>query len=507
MTDWTPMTDAYTAANGLVVEPVGSDDEMRELGETLRNGLMDSRARAQWAGLCEAGDRQILRVRDAGGRIVANAELEVANGGRIVANAELEVANGVVEAMFVRGDQSRTGWDRAREAEGLAVAEYLEAVNARRIPLKVEIVDGGFDNLPAASPWEEALRLSKSQAISPFMALVTGLPTVPEATINREARAIDDLRWAVLTGRFVADNGWSVEPLGSRAALRDVGVQLENMLFYAHGEIARLCAAGVAQFAAVRAPGGRVLACAELRAADGRLVTMACRGRHDSAAPAEADGALGDYVAAVNDGRLATTAAVGAFAFATEGAPEPGLEGAAEGLSHASILAPTVPTVAFGDDEDDYGDEDADFLRDWGTPGGDAAPERWEPLTDRFAAPNGLFVEPVCEREELRAMGEHFRNALATMSGRWARLCAEGVSQVVRVVDAQGTLVSNAELHAFDGRVEPEFNRGMWNGAPGAEADEALAAYCAAVNDRDIPLRGEVGADGFSFQQAPSPGV
>lgn len=518
MPTWTPMTDAYAAPNGLVVEPVGSDGELAEIGEDLRNGLMDPRARGMWASQCVRGKRQIFKV--------------LAADGGTVACGELEVVGGRVRPMFVRGKGNVECGPGQPEHD--AVSAWLAAVNGRdrSVTMKVAVGQDGFANLPAPelTPWQQVVEIAKQKAISPFMALVTGVPQVPEmdAALDPGADDVEDAAWPVLTGRFVAGNGWSVEPVGSRRGLRDLGEALENMLFYSHGGYAETCASGRAQFAAIRGPEGEIAGCAELRAVAGQIVPVACRARFDAEVTAEAAQVLGDYVAGVNGRRLETNFDVGGDRFHVDGTrADPAAF--AQALAHGVHLGGAMPASMrqggyAGDglgeddeyDEDErYGEEgwaddeeavaaDDEFVATFG--GGEEAgePIRWTALSGPFEAPNGFVVEPVSDEDTLKAMGEALHNALSAGHRMWAQRCQQGHSQIVRILDRDGNFVANAELHSYGGLIKPEFNRAEDNRPASDEANAALDAWCDAVNEKRIPLNGSVEPDGFRCE-GPAP--
>ena len=503
MKTWNTLSGAFAAPNGLTVEPVGSDAGLEEMGLALRNGLMMAQARDLWADLCIEGKRQIFGVRDAGGGLVANGELKTVGG--------------QVRTIFVRGRNNVEM--RGGSPEHAAVEAYVAAVNARTIPLAMlPQADGFVEAAPAAAPaessWERAIRFARENVISPFAALVMGADPAAVRPEAGEPEAFVDTAWAPLSAPF-SSGGYVVEPVGNRSGLRRIGVELENNLFLPQmtAHLAERCASGERQIAVVYSEADGVVAYADLTALNGQIQVKALRGYADEDVPPAVAEAVRDYVSGINERRIETAVALGGLTFRDQGDEEP-----EEGLFR--VGGPAIPMALREEPapyedgyQEGYGDEGEEGPEE--AEGADPVAEvdagRWEALTGPFVAPNGLVVEPVTERETLQAMGERFRNALEAASGMWAARCARGTSQIVRVMSGQGPdaeMLSNAELVVQHGEVVSLFNRGDRNGLPSEETFAALRAYLAAVNDREIELRGEVGERGFVFEApAPRPGM
>src|SRR3546814_13617731 len=100
------------------------------------------------------------------------------------------------------------------------------------------------------SIWDQAVKTANEQGISPLSALLNNQDT---PVIDPDADPIQEKAWTPLTGPYKHENGYTVEPIGTRGGLRTLGEELENNLFIAqaHGYTAALCTSGATQFAAI----------------------------------------------------------------------------------------------------------------------------------------------------------------------------------------------------------------------------------------------------------------
>ena len=514
MKTWKPISGAYAAPNGLTIETIGTEAGLEELGVHLRNGLMVPQSRSIWAQQCVDGLRQVFAIKDAGGEIVANGEFKVRSGS--------------LQPMFVRGFGNREFLPGSPEFD--AVSAYAAAVDARAIPLTSEPRDNGFVAVippapeaavvPAEGRWERAMRFARDNFISPFAALVAGVgreaqaaaEVHPDEMAQEEAayyeRPFEDVTWTRLSGAFRAANGVTVEPVGTRSGLRTLGNELENNLFMPDVtfSVARGCQEGRSQMAAIYKDDQGIVAYAEFHPVRGQLVASTCRGFADEVPPMDVARAVQDYVLAVNTRVFATDVAIGAAGFVEGPAPEinPFAEdvvtNATSSIGTASRTGGYGAGYALGgydgEGELDLDEEEEDRHR---PVDGDM---EWRALSDAYTAPNGLRIECVTTLDDLQEMGSELRNALRDHAGNWASRCEDGDIQIVRVMAPSNEgwkLVSNAELACTDGRLAANFNRGLDNANASAPANEALASYCNAVNNRTITLNCELLESGFEF--------
>src|SRR3546814_16273371 len=98
-------------------------------------------------------------------------------------------------------------------------------------------------------------------------------------------------------------------------------------------------------------------------------------------------------------------------------------------------------------------------------------------------------------------MGVEFDNALKTLHARWAHMAQKGEVQVLRVLDADGQLVANAEMAVEDKAVKAHFVRCRNNASGPVEAEAAVEQWCAAVNERTIALKGSIEEGRFVFEE------
>jgi hypothetical protein len=502
MRTWPTLSERYKAPNGFVVEPVGSEEATQALGRFFRNGLMIEGQTNPYPGRCVRGDGQIIKVED--------------GLGNLVANGFLLVQGGQVTVSFLREHNNRDLIPAEPAFE--AVASYAAAVNSKDRHLRMNLAVGtdSFSEAPAPEvpAWQQALASARAKFITPFMALVTGglsarddEPAAARPRLDPSADGVPDQSWTPLTAAWTHHTtGITVEPVSSRAGLRQLGESLDNNLQVMHGAAAHDCASGTTQFAAVYSEAGGILAMAEFRPVNGTVVPH-CRGRFETAPRADVAAAVRAYTAAVNGGTLATNFPAGASTF--EVSPDgPITDDVFTDFGNAGTDAgPTVPpasrTAGEWDGpcisgERDYPEDEAET--------GDlpATPLTWEPIADDFVS-NGLRVKVVTDQETLRDMGIQFSNALEIMHGRWAADCASGDSQIVRIEDADGNMVGNAEIKAFEGKVYSPNGALAGHNAPAPEpVRAALADWIEAVNAHDIVLNGDIGDDGFTFPGGPT---
>jgi hypothetical protein len=499
MQSWETLSKDYTSPQGFIVMPVGNDIGLQELGEALRNGLMDARGRDHWAALCQGGARQIV---------------QVADGNRIIANAELKVHQGSVRTMFVRGYDNVEFKDGSPEFD--SVSSYVAAVNSREFPLTREPSGSVFDLVAqdheVTSKWEEALQAARTQQTSPFAALLGGYDN-PSEDLGDE---VPLQTWTPLSGAFTK-NGVTVEPVSNIAGLEIVGAELENALMIMSDvkhSVAASCRDGRLQVAAIYTEEDGLVAFAEMKVVNGQLLAASCRGYADEPPAVGVAQAVIAYVAAVNANTIVMNLNIGASQF-QQAAPEEAFNPfTGEEVGYAGSSVPkamrTAPGQNDGADYDDQYDDELDELDVDTTP--QPVSLHWTGLTEPFTATNGLIVEPVTNQDALKAMGETMRNALATGAVMWATRCADGRIQIVRISSASeengSTTVSNAELHVEGGLIQQTFNRGYQNDGASFEAEQALREYCTAVNEGYIPTNITVDEDGFSFDEPrPAPGM
>jgi hypothetical protein len=125
----------------------------------------------------------------------------------------------------------------------------------------------------------------------------------------------------------------------------------------------------------------------------------------------------------------------------------------------------------------------------------------WSPLSEPYVSASGYRVTPASTIEDLVVIGDTLRNGLLLGGPRltWATLCSEGARQIFDVKSPDGVMVAGGELKSVDGVVAIMFVRGKFNKelVPGDAEFDAVAAYVAAVNGREIPLILAPRASGF----------
>ena len=276
----------------------------------------------------------------------------------MVANGEIEVKGGRAKAMFVRGHENREFGPG--DAEHEAVAAFVAAVNGRSVELRLDIGRDGFADRADGefTPWQQAVRDAGAKGVSPFLALVTGIAEGDAPGIDPDADPVEEMTWQTLSGPYQSAFGLTVEPVGSRSALREIGEDLENNLILMHGHYAMACQGGETQFAAIRSEEDGLVAIGEIRAVLGQAVAAACRGRFDGDAPAGATAALHDYVAAVNGRRIETNVVAGRSGFLVEGRSAEADQAADAALDIEPTLVPAMRNAPVWDEDDGYDDED-----------------------------------------------------------------------------------------------------------------------------------------------------
>jgi hypothetical protein len=462
---WEAITDAFTAPNGLTVVPVTAEATLAEMGAEFDNALASMHS--MWARKCVSGESQIVRITVPG-----------ADGPVLVANAELSVQNGRVYPLFNRAHNNQEAGEEARAA----LTAYLTAVNNGRIDLLGELTDHGFRT--------------------------PGMPERPAAEDTDDFVEADDdgnedrdppLRWTGLTDRYVTGD-FTIVPVTDELELIRIGEEHGLPLGEERSHaFAQRCVQGRAQFLSILDADGEFAALAQVKArTDGSILEVACLGAAGDFPGEEAAEALRSWCILVDARRIPLNGEVGEFGFAL---PEPEGEPLAwpnrgdRIRDHAPDFSESYP-----------GAPRAEGRRAYVPRPFDGDPIRWHAFTEAFVAPNGLTVEPVTDQATLRDMGVDFDNALATMHEMWARKCQQGTSQVVRILDADGTMVANAELHCYDGTVREEFNRARNNVTADPAAQAALDAYCrAATLGEGVVLLGSVQDGRFTFEE-PQPG-
>lgn len=492
MKQWQALSGPYTTPQGYVVEPVISQDGLYGLGTHFNNGL--SAHHDIYAGFCVDGKCQIVRVMDPDGEMVANSELRVQRGD--------------VKVMFTRGHNNEEFAPGTPEMD--AVLNYVGAVNSKHVPVNLEIANDGFVGSGELTPWQQALADAQVSEISPFMALVAGTYIPNENAPEGGSVLLPAVtEWETLSGSYKATNGVVVEPVGTLDGLKKIGFELENMLIVpdAAVEMARVCNEGQTQFAVIYTEEDGVIGFAQFSVVDGKLNIMGARGYAEEPLSEDADTALRDYVECINDKNIETAIDLDGNVFRT-----------ANAITHNSYGEPIYPydlpvaqrTAGVGYDgdyddedlEDGWDDEEED---DFDNADGAYTIDEfeqinlpyWTPLTEEtFVAENGYQVDIISNKEAAKEMGVALLNALGTdyFLRDYARSANKGNVQIARVRDAQGNLVSNAELKVRDGGVVISFNRGRQNVSADevdGDAVEALVCFVNAVNAGELPLAAE----------------
>jgi hypothetical protein len=465
---WEPITDEFVAPNGLVVTPVTDEAALAAMGVEFDNALASMHS--MWARKCVSGESQIVRITVPG-----------ADGPVLVANAELSVQNGRIYPLFNRAHNNQ---DAGYEAQA-ALAAYLIAVNNGRIELLGELADHGFrtPGMPERPAAEDADDFVEGH---------------DDGNEDRDP----PLRWTGLTDRYVTGN-LTIVPVTNELELiklgEDYGLPLDEDRSH---EFAERCVQGRTQFLSILDANDEFAALAQVKArTDGTILEVACMAENGDFPSDEAAEALRSWCILVDARRIPLNGEVGEFGFtlpAPEGEPLAWPDHGYRAGGYAPNFTEAYPGAPRVEGHRAY------------TPRPfDGEPIRWTAFTEAFVAPNGLTVEPVTDQAALRDMGVEFDNALATMHEMWAHKCERGESQIVRIVDADGNLVSNAELHCHDGVVREEFNRGKNNATASQDAQAALDAYCrAATIGEGVVLLGAVQNGRFNFPEPqPGPGM
>ncbi|MGY3581457.1 hypothetical protein ACVIGB_000473 [Bradyrhizobium sp. USDA 4341] len=223
-----------------------------------------------------------------------------------VADAVGEASNAVMAALKSHGFTTLNN-DRLREVEAMLLG-YLLAGNP-----------GVHDELAAAEGFADALdgpaaARVRTQLIRDREALaaVRGGRWIEGHRDDIEAGAT----WTPLSESYQAANELTIEIASTIEDLLDIGERMNNILsqnsvaaYYAHRIIE-----GREHIFLIRSR-GEAIACGELEAAEGKLKSIAIRGRLDRPATMEAIEALEDYISAVNAGELDVAYEVGADGF------------------------------------------------------------------------------------------------------------------------------------------------------------------------------------------------
>lgn len=322
---WSALSDAYTAQNGLVVEPINSKAGLEVLGEDLENMLFIPTAVETYARRCAEGEIQIAAVRTAHGNIVGFSELAGLNGQTVVLACRGyadtapsgDVAQAVMEYVGALTLNQVAGRNLFASGNGFSAEPFNFAGFADvRLPQVLGVVnrDGGYrgdyqaegrmeryeepeDNNEVAGelPRYEADRESLRRNGVPF-----GFTLMTSAPVG------DDIEWASLCEAYEADNGLTVEILDNNTDFAITGGMLANALSSSgpRDDWANRCSRGEMQIFRVvnqDADPVRVISNGILRARDGRLVMETNLSAHNGPASVASNEALNEFITAVNN--------------------------------------------------------------------------------------------------------------------------------------------------------------------------------------------------------------
>lgn len=304
--------------------------------------------------------------------------------------------------------------------------------------------------------------------------------------------------WKPLSGPFVSPNGLVVKALASDGELAQLGSDLRNGLQVgqARDHWAALCAEGRRQILSVSPAGADdSTAGVEVEVKRGEARAMFVRGMYNQEyGPGTPEfEAVASYLAAVNGHAIPLTMDVGQNGFAE---PEAPAAQAASPWERAIAFARRFAISPFkalvmGDDAMKEAQENG------AAPAVEEEHVSWRALTERFAAANGLVVEPIGDSAGLKKLGEEMENNLFQAYAAYVAPCERGVTQFAAIYHEQDGIVGYAEFRAVAGQVVPVACRSRFDYDPSPEMTSAVREYVRALNGGT--LQTEVGVGGNAF--------
>lgn len=457
--NWTAITESWRAPNGMVVTPVSTNERLRQIGETLGNGLREDWARNKWAGLCVAGRRQILEISDISGALVATAMLRANKTDGPMGGAQSQRAH--IETLFVRGGGNTVFAEGHPAFE--AVSLFVRALND---PADVglsfigRVSETGFsssqgDHSQAVDREAEAHRGPDAPSFRSLDDMLRDIglklrDPPPGALGEFSEPALTENSWTPLTPPYRSSEGWLVEPIGDAKGMRLLGEEIENLMFNDGilAPIIETCARGLARYAAIKDPKGVIRGYAQFGFSGGFPNFIVARGYCDQRLPAPAVEAINEYCRGIRKETIPLTVSIGPGGFmAPSVAADQGVQdlGRVMGEMPEAIALP-IPPVQASDPREEairVATEDSRGISN----------ETWEVPAPPWEDPSSGWHVRVAERtSDILDLAPHFPGNLGARAAleHFARAAKAGQNFIVSVHDkdspqAYGVLTLNDE--------------------------------------------------------------